>query len=280
MIRQRAACRGRRGRWLRLHAFALVITALSACSPLHGAGLPAGATGTRIAVTTLPNTAVGNGLPRPTASATLPPTTTPSPTLSPTGTATPTAMPTVSRLKAMVTAGLLSCRSGPGPDYLFLYGLRKGANIVLIGRTDANNWRWVYVEGRNKCWVKTDFLEIQGDWKLLPVVYPGIARLPVSPYYPPTTVLSVVRRGNQVTVEWLDIPLRAGDEEDAYMQHYIVEVWRCQNGVLLFEPLATNELSVSFTDQPGCSVPSHGRIFVQEKHGFAGPTDISWPPIQ
>lgn len=193
--------------------------------------------------------------------------------------AKPSSVATVSSLTATVTAGLLSCRYGPGPNYLFLYGLRQGANIVLIGRTDADNWHWVYVQGSNKCWVNINFLQIAGDWKRLPVVYPGIARLPVSPYYPPTSVLSVVRKDTLVTVEWLDVPLRAGDEEDERMQHYIVEVWRCQDGVLLFEPLATNELSVTFTDPPGCSA-SHGRILVQEKHGFAGPTEIPWPPFQ
>ncbi len=184
-------------------------------------------------------------------------------------------------MKATVTADLLSCRYGPGPNYLFLYGLRKGANIVLIGRTDGDNWHWVYVEGANKCWVNTGFIDIHdGNWLGLPIVYPGIAKLPVSPYYPPTTVRSILRDKYQVTVQWADIPLRPGDEEDQYMQHYLVEVWHCVSGKMLFEPLATNDLSVSFVDEPGCAVPSHGRIFVQEKHGFSGPTPITWPPYQ
>lgn len=213
----------------------------------------------------------------PATSTTTPPTATSTPTMLPSATPSVTPVPTAQSLKAVVTADLLSCRYGPGPNYLFLYGLRKGANIVLIGRTNGDNWRWVYVEGKNKCWVKTDFLDVQGNWLGLPVVYPGLAKLPVSPYYPPTYVLHATRSQDQVTVEWADIPLRAGDEEDERMQHYVVEVWRCENSQLLFEPLATNELSVSFIDQAGCSSPSHGRIFVQEKHGFAGPTEIPWP---
>jgi hypothetical protein len=194
-----------------------------------------------------------------------------------TATPTPTAIPTIERLDATVNADLLSCRYGPGPSYLFLYGLRKGANIVLVGRTDADNWNWVYVQGKSPCWVKTDFLDLHGQWLSLPIVYPGIAKLPVSPYYPPTTILRVSREEDKITVQWLDIPLRAGDEEDANMQHYIVEVWRCQNSQLLFEPLATNDTSISFVDQPGCSHASHGRVYVQEKHGFAGPAEIPWP---
>lgn len=213
-----------------------------------------------------------------------PPTDTPtipaSDTPTPTDTLTPSPVPTVESLNATVTAEkFLSCRYGPGAEYLYLYALRNGANIKLIGRTDGNNW--VYVDGKNKCWVNDEYIQIDGDPLSLPIVYPGIAKLPKSPYYPPTTVRSATRdEKNQVTVEWRDIPLRAGDEEDVSMLHYIIEVWRCQGGQYIFDPLATNDLSITFVDEPGCSQPSHGRIFVQEKHGFAGPTDIPWPPYQ
>jgi hypothetical protein len=204
----------------------------------------------------------------------------PNPSETPTtpATSTPTLTPivTVDSLKATVTADLLSCRYGPGSEYLFLYGLRKGANIKLIGRTEGNNW--VYVDGKNKCWVNFEYIDIAGDRNSLPIVYPGIAKLPISPTYPPTAVTKVVRNKNVVTIYWLDIPLKAGDEEDASMQHYIIELWRCEGGKFFFDPLATNDQSLSFTDEPGCSEPSHGRIFVQEKHGLAGPAEIPWPP--
>ncbi len=207
------------------------------------------------------------------------PTVTETPTLPPTETETITPLPTVESLKAQVIAeSFLSCRYGPGPNYLYLYGLRRGANIKLIGRTDGDNWHWTYVDGKNKCWVNTNYLDIEGDWLSLPIVYPAHAKLPVSPYYPPTDWVGAQRNRNMVEVSWNDVPLRAGDEEDERMQHYIVEVWRCEGGQLLFEPLATNDLAVTFVDEPGCSRPSHGRVFVQEKHGFAGPAEIPWPP--
>jgi hypothetical protein len=205
--------------------------------------------------------------PPPSPTSTALPTDTPPPTFTP--------VPTVESLKASVTSELLSCRYGPGSEYLYLYGFRSGANIELIGRTDGNDW--VYVAGKNPCWVKDDFIAIDGDPQTLPVVYPGIADLPKSPYYPPTTILSATRTGNTVSVRWLDIPLRAGDEEDESMLHYIVEVWHCEGGQYIFSPLATNELEITFVDEAGCSQPSFGRVFVQEKHGFAGPTEIPWP---
>jgi hypothetical protein len=183
-------------------------------------------------------------------------------------------------LSATVNVGFLSCRYGPGVDYLYLYTLRQGANIKLIGRTDADNWHWAWVEGRNRCWVNTNYLKVQGDWHTLPVVYPGTARLPVSPYYPPTSIISVVRAGDSVTVEWADIPLRAGDEEDEFMQHYILETWHCRAGNLIFEPLATNDTSLTVIDEPRCAARSHARLFVQEKHGFSGPTNVPWRQAQ
>lgn len=204
----------------------------------------------------------------------LPPTATPPPT------STPTLLPTYAVLRGEVTADKLACRYGPGWPYLYKYGLVKGNNLEIIGRLD--DAKWVYVQaigGHNPCWVKAEFMNIKGDPMNLEPLYPEKAKLPVSPYYPPTAVLSAIRNGDTVTVSWLDIPLRAGDEEDERMNHYIIEVWRCKAGRIVFEPLATNDLQISFQDERGCVEESHGRIFVQEKHGFAGPTEITpWPP--
>lgn len=208
------------------------------------------------------------------------PTDTPVPTLVPvTETFTPvptlTAIPFVESLDATVTADLLSCRYGPGSEYLYLYGLKKGANIQLIGRTDGNSW--VMVAGKSLCWINTKYVEVKGDPQTLKVIYPDGYKLPVSPYYSATTVLSTTRDANNVTVKWTDISLRAGDEEDADMFIYIIEVWRCEGGKIIFDPLASNYPEVTFVDEAGCDVPSHGRVFFQEKHGFAGPAEIPWP---
>lgn len=199
------------------------------------------------------------------------------PSAFPTAKAIGTPLTPVRSLEATVSVDLLSCRYGPGADYLFLYGLRGGAHIQLIGRTDDEHWRWVYVAGRSPCWLNAEFVRVEGDWRRLPVVYPGQAKLPVSPYYRYPTVTKATRQGDNVAIQWIDVPLRPGDEEDPFMRHYILEVWRCQGGQLLFEPLATDDSSAEVLDQPGCSEPSHGRLFLQEKHGFAGPTEIPWP---
>jgi hypothetical protein len=201
----------------------------------------------------------------------------PSETPSPIPSNTP--FPTIERLEATVTADRLSCRYGPGPEYLYLFAFRAGANIELIGRVDAVNWDWVLVENQVPCWVKASFLDTQGDIRSLPVVYPGIAKLPITPYYPRSEVLSAKRNKgtNEITVSWVEVPVSLGDYEDDSMQTYIIEVWRCQDGELIFDPLATRLAFITLVDEPGCSEPSHGRVWVQEKHGYAGPADIPWP---
>jgi hypothetical protein len=147
----------------------------------------------------------------------------------------------------------------------------------LTGQTGGNNWVWV--DGKNKCWVNIKYLNIDGDFKTLPVVYPdNPAKLPRSPYYNPTTVLSATRDGNNVTIVWLAIPVSPGDYEKPDMFIYIIEVWRCEGGKIIFDPLASNYPEVTFIDEAGCDAPSHGRVFFQEKHGYAGPAEIvPWP---
>jgi len=180
-------------------------------------------------------------------------------------------------LKATVIADKLSCRYGPGAEYLYLFALNGTANIKLIGRTDANNW--VLVENSPyQCWVNAKFLEIQGAPKALPIVYPGW-KLIVSPYYPGPSWANAVRDGNNVEITWEPVPISPGKYADEFMRQYIVEVWRCEAGEIVFETLGTNFPFITVeNDEAGCAVPSHGRVFLQEKHGYGGPVEVPWPP--
>jgi hypothetical protein len=211
----------------------------------------------------------------------LPPTETFTP-IPPTETSTPTETPTpaVESLQAQVTADLLSCRYGPGPEYLYLFAFRKTTKIRLLGKT-AGASNWVLVQNSpQKCWVNAKFLDISGDPQSLPVMYPDGYKLPVSPYYSSPSAYSGERDPNNpdmVTLYWSEMTLRAGDEEDENMFIYIIEVWRCEGGQIIFDPLASNYPEVSFIDEAGCSSPSHGRVFFQEKHGYAGPSEFVWP---
>ena len=70
-----------------------------------------------------------------------------------------------------------------------------------------------------------------------------------------------------------------GKYSDPSMQQYLIEVWRCDAGEIIFETLGTNYPAIKVeNDEPGCDIPSHGRVYVQEKHGYGGPVEIPWPP--
>lgn len=182
-------------------------------------------------------------------------------------------------LKATVTSDKLICRYGPGANYLYLIAFNKTTPLKLIGRVQGNNW--VLVENEpQRCWVNSEFVEVKdGDLKTLRSVYPDGYKIPVSPYYGPTTVLSAVREADTVTVTWMEIIVSPGKYEDENMFPYIVEVWRCENGEIIFDTLGSRIPFISFEDQAGCAEASHGRVFVQEKHGYAGPAEIPWPVV-
>lgn len=199
------------------------------------------------------------------------------PTETPSATPTETPIPTVDSLKAKVASDKIICRYGPGANYLYLIAFNKSTPVRLIGRAAGNDWVLVENDPQD-CWVKSEFLESQeGDFKTLRSVYPDGYKIPVSPYYGPTTVLSATREGDQVTVTWMEIIVSPGKYEDENMFPYIVEVWVCQDGEIVFDTLGSRFPFITFTDQPGCTEPSRGRVYIQEKHGYAGPAEIPWP---
>lgn len=195
-------------------------------------------------------------------------------------TATNTPLPILESIKATVIADKLVCRYGPGANYLYLIAFNRTTPITLIGRADGNNWVLVENRGRSDshdCWVNGEFVQAEEDMKQLKVVYPDVYKIPVSPYYGPTTVLSATREGDEITVSWIEIIVSPGKYESPNMFPYIVEVWHCVNGEFIFETLGTTYPAIKFIDQQGCDQPSHGRVYIQEKHGYAGPADIPWP---
>ncbi|KAA0275585.1 MAG: hypothetical protein EDM79_07580, partial [Chloroflexi bacterium] len=106
---------------------------------------------------------------------------------------------------------------------------------------------------------------------------PGEYKIPVSPYYGPTTVLTAEREGDEVTVKWVEIIVSPGKYEDENMFPYIVEIWYCMEGEIHFDTLGSRIPQITFTDESGCTEPSRGRVYIQEKHGYAGPAEIPWP---
>jgi hypothetical protein len=209
--------------------------------------------------------------PKPSATPTVQPTETR--VLPPTETLTPTPVPTYVVLRGRVIVERANCRYGPGAPYLYKYGVYMGNTLEVIGRTDSGTWVLVQaIGGSNPCWVRADFLELNGD---VMNVQPTYIPLPASPYYGPLTGVSAVRMENEVIVSWDPLYLRAGD--DSEQTPYIVEAWVCQAGEIVFQPVGTYDTLVSIHDEWGCSEPSHARVTAAEKHGYTAFVEVPWP---
>ena len=199
----------------------------------------------------------------------------PSPSLTPlpTFTFTPGLTPTYAILRGTVLEQA-NCRYGPGAAYLYKYGLYPGNNIEIIGRNEPGTWIVIRaIGGTNPCWVKASLLDIHGE---VMSVAPAELPLPMSPYYGPLTGIFAERNGNDVTISWNPMELRAGD--DSLQYPYLVEAWLCHNGQLTFSPIGSWETVVTVQDEPGCSNPSHARVYGVEKHGYTLWMNVPWPP--
>ncbi len=169
-----------------------------------------------------------------------------------------------------------NCRYGPGAPYLYKYGLVPGSNLDIIGRNELGTWILVQaIGGNNPCWVKASLMELKGD---VLAVAPTYIPLPQSPYYAPPEWVQARRDGREVTIYWQPVSYRAGDETAE--APYLIEAWVCVSGKLIFTPLGVYETQAKIVDEPGCSEPSHGRLYFVEKHGYSRWIKIPWPEMK
>lgn len=206
----------------------------------------------------------------PTATWTLTPSETATNTLTPTTTLTPTITPTLPPPKGVINVAQANCRYGPGWAYLYKFGLYEGFPVEILARTDRADWVYVLPKWyESGCWIKADLLEITGDVFSVEIDYGDI---PFSFIYPPPRILNVTRRGNEVTIEWVDV----GMTKDKY-RGYLIEAWLCIDGELVFTAVNVDGTITWLTDEPDCSEPSWARIYSAEKHGYSKWRIIPWP---
>jgi len=196
-------------------------------------------------------------------------------TPTPTTTASSTPIPTYVILRGEVLLRS-NCRYGPGAPYLYKYGLVPGSNLEVIGRNDLGTWILVRaIGGNNPCWLKASLMDIKGD---VMNVAPTYIPLPQSPYYGPPEWVLAKRSRDEVTIYWKGIQYRAGDETAE--APYLIEAWVCVGGELIFTPLGVYETQTKMIDEPGCTEPSHGRLYFVEKHGYSNWIKIPWPAAE
>lgn len=208
------------------------------------------------------------------------PTPTETPTPVPTATDTPTITPTyVSSLRARVLVeGRLSCRFGPGADYLYKFTFPGGGNIEVVGRMEHNNWVLAQaIGGNNRCWVNggEEFLQFNGDRNSLPPRDPHTVLAWSYIYTYGLSGVSASRNGNVVTVRWNGIQLNAGD--DSEQTPYIVEAWVCQGGEYVFTAVGSWGTAADVVDDGSCGIPGYARVAAAEKHGYTPFVDVPWP---
>ncbi|MEX2162587.1 MAG: hypothetical protein WD751_11850 [Anaerolineales bacterium] len=225
--------------------------------------------------------ATETGTPTATATETLTRTPTDTPTATPTETPTPTLTPTyVDSLRAKVIVdGRLACRFGPGAPYLFKFSFAATANIELVGRMEYSDWVLARaIGGTNRCWVNggAEYLQINGDPLSLPPIDAHIV-LAWSPYYGPMSNVGAVRNGNVVTVSYGGLRLVPERGDESEQTPYVLEAWVCQAGEHVFMALGSYSYAIEVIDEPGCAMPSHGRVAAAEKHGYTPFVEVPWP---
>jgi hypothetical protein len=180
------------------------------------------------------------------------------------------------KLRAEVIIEQAVCHYGPGRPYLYKYGVYKGNRLEVIRRVIGSNYVEIQaIGGSNPCWVRLDYMKLNGDWLNLEPVAADKVVLPITPYYGPPAWVRAKRQGNEVVVTYSGIKLSPG--KDSLQTPYIVEAWVCQDGQQIFIPAGSWFFSVTIPDEPGCAEPSRGRLLAAEKHGYTRPVEIDWP---
>jgi hypothetical protein len=216
-------------------------------------------------------------------------------TMTPTETLTPTTspspVPTYLTLRG-VPLRTIACNYGPGDIYLYQETMNPRYQMDVLGkalihsREKEQTWLYTQADGfQLKCFVNAADVELLGGTlEDLKTVYPGEVKLPPSSLWPEPQNVKATRQGNQVYITWdfYDLPGGELERQDEKKPRYLLELWLCKDGELQFTPTGSWDLTkprstVRVTDEAGCSEPSHGVIYLAEKHGYEGPVEIPWP---
>jgi sarcosine oxidase delta subunit len=265
----------------RFRLLLLTLLLLAACTPSpeqQAANTDTAQTATAAAWTSTPSP---SSTPIPTLTFTPLPTFTPTDTFTPTPSLTPSATPTPTRsLPAFTVNKQAYCRYGPSKAYLPAADLYAGDTGQVWGRAPYGS-TWLYVKPDKinyQCWVAPSVVDVTGDTSTLWINSNFYTPGPSALYGPPANVRAT-RNGDQVTITWDSVYMTVDDDRG-----YFIEAWVCQNGAYIWYTVGFGTLTDQYkttytlTDQAGCSLPSSGKLYTVEKHGYTTPADIPWPP--
>jgi len=201
---------------------------------------------------------------------------------------TATVLSCQSPAEVVVSSDFLSCRYGPGADYLYRTGLAKGDVVDVLGRAETSTdfGSWIRVQNRweepVKCWINASsrFVEIpQGDVACLESIYPEKAPLILfnTNLFPQPYNVQASRSGDLVYIDWVGFDLLPGDKPEQ-SPRYLVEAWTCQDGKIVLSPLGVDEPYTQVRDEGGCAEASYGYVYMAHVDGYIGPVTVPWPP--
>jgi hypothetical protein len=215
--------------------------------------------------------------------ATFTPTGTPTITLTPTLTFTPSITSTASitptptfAFPSVTVNKQAHCRYGPSVAYLHAADLYPGDVGTVRGRFEYSSWLYIKFDRLNYfCWVAPSVVDVVGDITTIYFTEPDLQSIGRNQYGPPKNVIAV-RNGNQVTISWDQVQMTQDKDRG-----YLIEAFVCQDGAYLWWTFSyPDQYTTSYTvrDEAGCPVPSEGKLYTVEKHGFSKPVNIPWPP--
>ena len=215
--------------------------------------------------------------------ATFTPTETPTITLTPTLTFTPSITPTASitptptfAFPSVTVNKQAHCRYGPSVAYLHAADLYPGDVGTVRGRFEYSSWLYIKFDKLNYfCWVAPSVVDVVGDITTIYFTEPDLQSIGRNQYGPPKNV-TAVRNGNQVTISWDQVQMTQDKDRG-----YLIDAFVCQDGAYLWWTFSyPDQYTTSYTvrDEAGCPVPSQGKLYTVEKHGFSKPVNIPWPP--
>lgn len=202
---------------------------------------------------------------------------TPTETLTPTITFTPTITATPTYTFPSVTVNKQAhCRYGPSVAYLHAADLYAGDTGTVRGRYIYSNWLYVKFDKLNYfCWVAPSVVDVVGDVSLIAYKELNLQSIGSNMYGPPKGV-TAIRNGNEVLITWNQVKMTKDDDRG-----YLLELFVCQNGnYLWWTDSHPDQFTTSYEvrDEAGCALPSSGKLYTVEKHGFSQPAIIPWPP--
>jgi hypothetical protein len=203
------------------------------------------------------------------------PSATPTITPTPTETATPTASPSPTFSFPSVTVKSQShCRYGPAKAHLHAADLYVGDTGTVRGRFQMSGWLYIKFDKLDYfCWVAPSVVDVMGD--ITTVLYANVNLPGPSVLYNPPDDVSATRNGDLVTITWSKVEMTEDDDRG-----YFLDLMVCQDGHYIWWPVALptdQDTTYEVTDQAGCPLPSSGKLYAVEKHGYTNPVEIAWP---